>query len=215
MNLATTTQCLIPHDHAHPSPLAPPGTGHKQHEGHLRRLHGEESRIEIHKTPGSSMVSELRDVPASREHTQRFDVAGNPRNLCSFVFVTDVFQPRRAREVAKSRSREVARLPGCQVAAVLSPASQNERWTGGRTPFLSAGPHRWGRHPGHHLVPAPVKAQRVARRSALAEFSFDVDTAVAQQQRQDAVAGAHHAFEVLNALADKFFFGSQLALAAL
>ena len=101
-------QCLIPHDHAHPSPLAPPGTGHKQHEGHLRRLHGEESRIEIHKTPGNSMVSELRDVPASREHTQRFDVAGNPRNLCSFVFVTDVFQPRRAREVAK--------LPGCQVA---------------------------------------------------------------------------------------------------
>ena len=116
---------------------------------------------------------------------------------------------------AKSQSCQVARLPGCQVAAVLSPASQNERWTGGRTPFFSAGPHRWGRHPGHHLVPAPVKAQRVARRSALAEFSFDVDTAVAQQQRQDAVAGAHHAFEVLNALADKFFFGSQLALAAL
>ena len=116
MNPATTMQCLIPHDHAHPSPLAPPGTGHKQHEGHLRRLHGEESRIEIHKPPGNSMVSELRDVPASREHTQRFDVAGNPRNLCSFVFVTDVFQPRRAREVAKLPGCQVARLPGCQVA---------------------------------------------------------------------------------------------------
>ena len=144
MNPATTMQCLIPHDHAHPSPLAPPGTGHKQHEGHLRRLHGEESRIEIHKTPGNSMVSELRDVPASREHTQRFDVAGNPRNLCSFVFVTDVFQPRRAREVAKLPGCQVARLPAIYYMCIISrnpesagsdgprdPMDRGIRWTAG------------------------------------------------------------------------------------
>ena len=119
---------------------------------------------------------------------------------------------------AKSRSREVAKLPGCQVARSRLCCRPHLKTNDGRVgarPFSVPDHTAGGGTPVITLCLRLCKAQRVARRSALAEFSFDVDTAVAQQQRQDAVAGAHHAFEVLNALADKFFFGSQLALAAL